>query len=158
MSLIIKKNTTFKIPRVPEPPDPNFIYLTPSINAVTMTITTEATYIQDYYIAYGFANPAPNTYSKQLTRVLDPQSYGLTIFFRSYNYQQENFGFYYASYLNRWDIFAEIYTGEDTVFYNTWRGKEIGNINRISAIKQGFDFYAGYGPSYTDIASICLTL
>ena len=152
MSLIIKKNTTFKIPRAP---DPNFIYLNSSINALTITVTTETAYIQDYYIAYGFANPAPNTYSKQLTRVPDPEIYGASVFFRSYTAGQENFG---LIYYNRWDIFAELYAGEDTVFYNTWYGQEIGNLNRVSKIKQGFDFYAGYGPSYTDLASTTLSL
>jgi hypothetical protein len=155
MSLIIKKNTTFKIPRTPEPLDPNFIYLNPSINAITMTVTTEATYIQEYYIAYGFANPAPNTYSKQITRVPDPQTYGATVFFRSYIPGQENFGLIYYS---RWDLFTELYNGEDTVFYNSFRSLEIGNVNRVSKIKQGFEYWAGYGPSYTDLASICLTL
>ena len=159
MSLIIKKNTTFKIPRAPEPPDPNFIYLNASINALTITVTTEASYIQDYYIAYGFANPAPNTYSKQLTRVPDPQLYGATVFFRSYNAGQENFGLiYYAGGSNRWSLFAEIYSGEDTIFYNGWNGLEIGNFNRVSAIKQGFVPGAGYGPSYTDLASITFSL
>jgi hypothetical protein len=158
MSLIIKKNTTFKIPRAPEPPDPNFIYLNPSINAVTMTVTTEAAYIQDYYIAYGFANPAPNTYSKQLIRE-DAQPYGATVFFRSYTPGQENFGLiYYPGAFNKWDLFAELYAGEDTIFYNSWRSQETGNFNRVSAIKQGFNFHGGYGPSYTDIASICLNL
>jgi hypothetical protein len=160
MSLIIKKNTTFKIPRAPEPPDPNFIYLNPSINALTITVTTEAPYIQDYYIAYGFANPAPNTYSKQLIRV-DPQPYGATVFFRSYNAGQENFGLLYyagAGASNRWILFAELYAGEDTIFYNSWNGLEIGNVNRVSAIKQGFVLGLGYGTSYTDLASITLSL
>jgi hypothetical protein len=155
MSLIIKKNTTFKIPRAP---DPNFIYLNPSINAVTMTVTTEAPYIQDYYLAYGFANPALNTYSKQITRVPDPQTYGATVFFRSYTPGQENFGLIYFPGSNRWDLFTELYDGEDTVFYNSFRSLEIGNVNRVSKIKQGFEYYIGYGTSYTDLASICLTL
>ena len=157
MSLVIKKNTTFKIPRAPEPLDPNFIYLNPSINAITMIVTTEATYIQDYYLAYGFANPALNTYSKQLIR-LDPQPYGATVFFRSYNAGQENFGLIYYPGSNRWDLFTELYDGEDTVFYNSFRSLEIGNVNRVSKIKQGFEYYIGYGTSYTDLASICLTL
>jgi len=154
MSLIIKKNTTFKIPRAP---DPNFIYLNPSINAITMIVTTEAPYIQDYYIAYGFANPAPNTYSKQLIRE-DAQPYGASVFFRSYNAGQENFGLIYYPGPNRWDLFTELYDGEDTVFYNSFRSLEIGNVNRVSKIKQGFEYYFGYGTSYTDLASICLTL
>jgi hypothetical protein len=158
MSLIIKKNTTFKIPRAPEPPDPNFIYLNPSINALTIKVTTEASYIQDYYIAYGFANPAPNTYSKQITRMSDPQTYGASVFFRSYNAGQENFGLIYYPGANRWDIFTDLYDGEDIVFYNSFRGLEIGNVNRVSKIKQGFEYYIGYGTSYTDLASICLTL